>query len=357
MLNATLLPVRNDRAALRAMHPGDASAYAAGTADAAVRKYAHLPEPEYTEASVVTLIKGAIHDGLQRGDLAVLTIADPTTDAFAGSLVLFGVTADSVEAGFWVHPDHRGKGLAASALALAVEFARRSGFARLTARTTPENLASQRALERAGFLRGPEAYDTTPSGEEVALLHYTRKIDPLSLFPATTERLRLRMHKHADAQALQSIYAKPEVARYLLDDPWSAADARRHLSRRIAQTGLDDGTALALVIEHNGAVAGDVLLWLTDTERRIAEIGWVLDPEHGGQGFAREAVSEVLRISFERYRLHRVSAQMDARNTASAKLAAATGMRQEAHLRQDWWSKGEWTDTLIFATLASDQTS
>jgi RimJ/RimL family protein N-acetyltransferase len=46
---------------------------------------------------------------------------------------------------------------------------------------------------------------------------------------------------------------------------------------------------------------------------------------------------------------------MDARNTASAKLARRIGMRQEAHLRQDWWSKGEWTDTLIFGMLASDR--
>ena len=46
---------------------------------------------------------------------------------------------------------------------------------------------------------------------------------------------------------------------------------------------------------------------------------------------------------------------MDARNTASAKLATRIGMQQEAHLRQDWWSKGEWTDTLIFGMLSSDR--
>ncbi len=45
---------------------------------------------------------------------------------------------------------------------------------------------------------------------------------------------------------------------------------------------------------------------------------------------------------------------MDARNHASAKLAAAVGMQREAHLRQDWWVKGEWTDTVIYGVLASD---
>ncbi|MEZ5085490.1 MAG: GNAT family N-acetyltransferase [Tessaracoccus sp.] len=178
MLDANLLPLRAERVVLRAMRAADASAYATGTKDTAVRDYAHLPEPEYTEATVTALIRGSIRDGLERGDLAVLTIADPATDEFAGSLVLFGVTDDSVEVGFWVHPDHRGKGLAGASLALAVEFARGSGLTRLTARTVPENQASQSVLESVGFARGEQTHDIAPSGEEVALLHYSRQVAP-----------------------------------------------------------------------------------------------------------------------------------------------------------------------------------
>src|SRR5699024_12151031 len=63
----------------------------------------------------------------------------------------------------------------------------------------------------------------------------------------------------------------------------------------------------------------------------------------------------MLDLAFERYGAHRVAEQMDARNTASARLAERVGMHREAQLRQDWWSKGEWTDTVIFAMLASDR--
>ena len=63
----------------------------------------------------------------------------------------------------------------------------------------------------------------------------------------------------------------------------------------------------------------------------------------------------MLNVAFDHYGLHRVIAQMDARNTASAKLATRIGMHQEAHLRQDWWTKGEWSDTLIFGMLSSDR--
>lgn len=178
MLDAQLLPFRTTRAVLRAMEQADAAAYAAGTKDPLVRRFGHLPEPEYTESSVRSLIDGPIDEGLRSGDLAVLTIADPGTDEFAGSLVLFDVTDSSVEVGFWIHPDHRGEGLAGAARGPAVDFARRSGFTTVTARTVPENVGSQRALAGAGFVAGDTVSEATPAGEEVTLLRYERKVGP-----------------------------------------------------------------------------------------------------------------------------------------------------------------------------------
>lgn len=355
MLDAGFLPLRNDRAVLRAMRSGDAAVYATGASDPRVREFAHLPEPEYTEASVSAAIDGTIREGLTRGDLAVLTIADPESDEFTGSLVLFDVDAGSVEVGFWVHPDHRGKGMADAALSLASALVQRSGFTRLTARTMPHNSGAQRVLEKAGFDRGRQARDITPSGEAATLLQYSREIRPSAVLPLVTDRLCLRLHEPGDQVWLRAIYSQPEVARYLLVEPWSATDAAKEISKRLVRTGLDDDAeALGLVIERDGAPIGDVVLWLVDAERRVAEIGWALDPRQGGRGYAREAVGAVLHLAFEHYRVHRVAAQMDARNHPSATLADAVGMQREAHLRQDCWSKGEWTDTVVFGMLASD---
>ncbi len=89
----------------------------------------------------------------------------------------------------------------------------------------------------------------------------------------------MRLHQEGDAGALQRIYSQDDVARYLLDEPWAASEAERRVSERVRQVGLDqDGESLALIIEHHGVVIGDVLLWLTNAEHRIAEIGWVMDP-------------------------------------------------------------------------------
>lgn len=157
---------------LRPLEVGDAAAFAEGADDAAVRRHAHLPEPDYTPDSVRAMVEREVHPGLTRGDLAVLTIAEVATDAFAGSLVLFGVGARAAEVGFWLHPGHRGRQLSAAALRLAHQFAAGSGLVRLRARTVPENAASHRVLESVGFTLRHRAEETAPSGERVELCSY-----------------------------------------------------------------------------------------------------------------------------------------------------------------------------------------
>ena len=188
-------------------------------------------------------------------------------------------------------------------------------------------------------------------------------MEPLEL-PLTTDRLRLRSYRDSDAEAHLPIYSREDVSRFLLQDPWTAEVAETEIAKRLPRTGLEtESRALALVIEtadgldslEGSRVIGDIALWLEDGSDEKAEIGWILDPAASGHGFATEAAIAVLNVAFDHYGLHRVFAQMDSRNTASAKLARRIGMREEAHLRKDWWSKGEWTDTLIFGMLASDR--
>lgn len=355
MLDATTLPITLENTRLRPLYELDADAYAAGTRDEAVRRFGHLPEPDYTPESVRRMIREEVAAGLSSGTLAVLALADAETDRFVGSLVLFDVSSEAAEVGFWIHPDARGDGHARRGLELASRFAHSSGLRILTARTLPENKASQRCLTTAGFREIERRVGTTPAGQQEELFHYRRDLVPTALWPLVTERLHLRPHNVDDAEWLYELYSRPDVARYLLDEPWTAEVTREKLAERLAKTSIDGETgALALVIEHGGVAIGDVALWLTDHEHRQGEIGWVLDPAHGGQGFASEAVRAVLALGFDHYKLRRVTAQMDARNSASAALARRVGLRLEAHHVQDWFSKGEWTDTLIFARLASE---
>ena len=355
MLDATTLPITFENTRLRPLSELDADAYASGTKDEAVRRFGHLPEPDYTPDSVRRMIREEAAVGLSTGTLAVLALADVETDRFVGSMVLFDVSSEAAEVGFWIHPDARGAGHARRGLELASRFARNSGLRTLTARTLLENKASQRCLTNAGFHEVERAVGITPAGQCEELFHYRRDLKPTAQWPLATERLRLRHYNADDAEWLHELYSRPDVARYLPGEPWTVEVTRDKLTERLAKTDIDgESGALALVIEHDGVAIGSVTLWLTDSEHRQGEIGWVLDPAYGGEGFASEAVRAVLALGFDHYRLHRITAQMDARNSASAALARRVGLRLEAHHVQGWFSKGEWTDTLVYARLASE---
>jgi RimJ/RimL family protein N-acetyltransferase len=90
------------------------------------------------------------------GQVARMTIRDASTGAFAGELGLFQLEPLTGQAmiGYDLAPAWRGRGYATRAVRLVARWAFRSaGLARLIAGTTPDNVASQRVLERAGFQR------------------------------------------------------------------------------------------------------------------------------------------------------------------------------------------------------------
>ncbi|WP_237668982.1 GNAT family N-acetyltransferase [Rhodococcus sp. BS-15] len=155
----------------------------------------------------------------------------------------------------------------------------------------------------------------------------------MNVEPIHTERLTLRLYEPADADRVLVYYSDPEVCRFLLHEAWTKADAVAAVNKRMRRSGLNT-QALAMVVEHEGTVVGNVEAWLVDGSPALVELGWTFDPAVSGRGYATEAVNGLIDHVFSLPQIHRVSAQMDGRNEASARLAARVGMRQEAHFRQ-----------------------
>jgi RimJ/RimL family protein N-acetyltransferase len=172
-----------------------------------------------------------------------------------------------------------------------------------------------------------------------------------------SERLLLRPLSAADADALVAYRSIPEVCRYVPFDPMDVSTVLARIEGLWSLRGLErEGDALILGAERadSGELIGDLMLRWLSAEHSSGEIGYVFSPAHGGRGYAAEAAHAVLHLAFDDLGLHRVIARVDARNGASARLAARAGMRQEAHLVENEWFKGEWTDELDFGLLASE---
>lgn len=178
--------------------------------------------------------------------------------------------------------------------------------------------------------------------------------EPLAL-PIRTERLVLRAHTPEDADALLSYYGDAETSRYLLTEPITAAGAAALARERAGHLDLRKaGDRLSLALEHEGRLVGDVMLLLQGAPGSKLEIGWVLHPDATGRGLAAEAARAVLDLAFGHFGAHRVAAELDARNGSSARLCERLGMTREGLLRQDYLSKGEWTDTLHYGVLREE---
>jgi RimJ/RimL family protein N-acetyltransferase len=117
------------------------------------------------------------------GARAMMSIRDTATDKYAGDLLLMydhPLTGQAM-LGYSMLPEWRGRGYAARAVRLAAAWAfEQVGVIRLVAGTAPDNRASQRVLEAAGFRREAvqRSYRPTPEGQRVDNVLYVRLNSP-----------------------------------------------------------------------------------------------------------------------------------------------------------------------------------
>jgi aminoglycoside 6'-N-acetyltransferase len=171
-----------------------------------------------------------------------------------------------------------------------------------------------------------------------------------------TVRLRLRRLRDDDLDALVGYRSDPAVLRYTPRSAFDADDARRLIADMRDREPGEVGTWFQIAVAERGTdrLIGDVGLRTDATQPRTFEVGYTLAPAHHGRGYATEAVRAVLGLAFGELGAHRVLGNCDARNSASARVMERAGMRREAHHVEDWWSKGEWTSSFVYAVLARE---
>jgi RimJ/RimL family protein N-acetyltransferase len=173
-------------------------------------------------------------------------------------------------------------------------------------------------------------------------------------YPLETERLLLRLFTPGDFDALYSYESRADVARYLYWGPRTEEEVRVALERKLGDTAIrseGDVLSLAVVLKENDEVVGDFILQLISEQHQQGEIGYIINPDHAGHGYATEAGRVLLRIAFQDLGLHRVIGSTDARNKASARVLEKLGMRKEAHLVENEYVKDEWQSEVIYAIL------
>lgn len=167
-----------------------------------------------------------------------------------------------------------------------------------------------------------------------------------------TERLILRKYQNSDLQDLYEYLSDPEVLKFEPYKPMTFDEVRENLAWRI---GTDE--MIAIELKTIGKMIGNVYLGKRDSD--ALEIGYVLNKEYWGQGYAAESCKALIQRAFEND-THRIYAECDPMNATSWHLLERLGFRREGHLLKNvyfWKDENDrpiWKDTYIYAMLQGE---
>lgn len=174
--------------------------------------------------------------------------------------------------------------------------------------------------------------------------------------PIHTQRLVIRAVEPEDVIALHDRRNHPDVAEFQAwESPYPMAKARALVESVVAMEGpAHDEWWMATVSLEDGRVVGDLALNLT-WEGRSAEIGYTLDPDYWGRGYASEAVGAFVDYLFGTLGVSRVWGMLDPANLASARVLERTGFLYEGRTRLSYWKDGHPSDDLIYGLTEPDR--
>lgn len=177
-------------------------------------------------------------------------------------------------------------------------------------------------------------------------------------WPISTDRLLLRPYAESDLAAFADIYGRPEIVRYLYEQTRSTEKVREYIKDRLGNVALEKvGDHLSIAVarkEDPGTAIGTAMLLWVSEEHAQGEVGYTMHPDHHGKGYATEVTRALVDLGFRDTKLHRICGRLDARNLASGRVLEKSGMRKEAHLVENEFVKGEWTDEAVYAILRSE---
>ncbi len=164
-----------------------------------------------------------------------------------------------------------------------------------------------------------------------------------------TPRLILREYRPTDFAAMRAYESRAETQRYEKVAIPTEDDTRRCLADSEAWAQQEPRTRyrLAITVRPTDDARGRISLVLNWPEIREWEIGWTVDPDLWGCGYATEAALAMLAFAFEQAGAHRVVAYCNINNLASARVMEKIGMQRDGHLRETLWWNGAWTDELV----------
>ncbi len=145
----------------------------------------------------------------------------------------------------------------------------------------------------------------------------------------TTKRLQLRPVQAADESQLHTLWANPEVRKYLWDDEVIPIGKVKEIISLSTKYFTEQDFGLWLItLKETKAVIGFTGLWYFFDENQ-PQLLYGLHPDYWGEGYAVEASRKIMEYAFQNLGFTYIIASCDKPNIASMKVAEKLGMQKE----------------------------
>jgi len=171
-----------------------------------------------------------------------------------------------------------------------------------------------------------------------------------------TERLKLREFTESDWQAVLAYQNDPRYLRYY---PWqrrTEAEVRAFIQVFIEWQAYLQRYKFqwALILKSNAQLIGNAGIRKDNVADHKAELGYEIDPQFWGMGYASEAARAVRDFGFQELGLRRIWANCLEQNLASRRVLEKIGMQPEGTLRDHEYFKERYWNTWIYAILVNE---
>jgi RimJ/RimL family protein N-acetyltransferase len=165
---------------------------------------------------------------------------------------------------------------------------------------------------------------------------------PVDFLPKSTERLVLRRFVDLDLEQFLAYRQDPQVARFQGWSMLSDAEGQSFINEMQTSAIGIPGEWFQIAIAHkqSNLLIGDIGVQVDTGDLTTVEIGFTLNCQEQGKGYAREAVSALIHLLFKLESINKIVAVTDSRNESSIRLLKRLGMRFSNSVEVEF--KGEW---------------
>ena len=166
--------------------------------------------------------------------------------------------------------------------------------------------------------------------------------------PEALQRLRLRALREGDLDAFYAYRSDQQVARLPGWEPISRQEAARFLKENASVNGFVPGgwVQLAIAQSQSDRLLGDLGVFLAP-DQSTAELGITITPSAQGNGYATEAIGELLNLLFTTTPVVEVIACTDTRNAPCIAALKRAGMSPKGKREAEY--KGELCTEMVFS--------